>query len=312
MTIESLIIILGIITFGVILGALLIYFLKTISQQEKRVVQALNLTFFKIKKGFEEKPEFSENFYNFLHSFGENWFKTFEHGRSLIVFEMAKRENFGARTPNVKTEINEGRESYFGESDIEFYLACQRKEKKFILDNFLKFWPDFELIETEAPNFFTPREKGQGLEVSLEKPFVLPIKTYTPSEDLFNRVFEIFQRSRGKVIMQILLKPTFYSLKEIKPPSHAVKQKAEKPSFDLNIGFLSPGRDLTDAKLNLVALEKLFEEVRDKNYNNIYNNLKVKTPGDLNEFIFNFVFRVFDPSKNVILNSEELATIFHL
>lgn len=295
---DSQLLFFAVITFGIIFLAVLVYLLRIFEQKEKSYTQALNLVFFKIEKNFTENPKFSEDFYNFLHSFKENWFRNFEYGKYFIVFETVK-----------------------GENGFEFYLGCQRKEKKFILDNFLKFWPDFKIKEVSPPNFFAPKELAKGFEIGLEKSFILPIKTYKSAGDIFGKIIEIFQKSRGKITMQILAKPTFYSAKSLKSILKRerkiilnknflflLKQKVSKPAFNLNIRFLSPAKDLMDSELNLIAVRKLFEEKPDKNY----NNLKVERPDDLNQFAFNFIFRIFEPNKNTILNSEELATVFHL
>ncbi len=186
---------------------------------------------------------------------------------------------------------------------LEFYFGCQRKEKKFILDNFSKFWPDFKITETKAPNFFAAGETTRGFEISLEKPFLLPIKTFKFPNNLFERIVEIFEKSRGKIIMQVLARPIFYSpgkvvLKEksiARTPLNAdlIAQKAKKPAFEFNIRFLSPANDSASSELNLVALKRLFEQAKDNNY----NNLKVEEPGDLNEFVFNFLCLLIDKKR---------------
>lgn len=292
---TSLIVLLIMLVLGIIFVVVLMFLSKIFEQKEKRFVQSLNLAFFKIEKKFFEKPEFSAVFYDFLHSFKENWFRTFEYGKYWVVFEIIK---WPAR--------------------IEVYFGCQRKEKKFILDNFSRFWPDFKIREAKVPNYFGPGETAQGLEISLEKPFLLPIKTHKLSNDLFEKTIEIFNQSRGKIVMQVLARPIFYSVKKALMKEKSiisnrlnlglVAQKVAKPAFECNVRFLSPAKDLMESGLNLVAPRRLFEEVKD----NDYNNLKVEEPDDLNKFVFNFIFRIFEPHRNVILNSEELATIFYL
>lgn len=293
--IATLIVLLVVIVLGIIFVIVLAGFSKLFGQEKSRFSQSLNLAFFKIEKTFFEKPEFSEKFYNFLHSFKENWFRTFEYGRYWVVFEMVKWPK-----------------------GLEFYFACQRKEKKFILDNFSKFWPDFKIGEVKAPNFFAPGEAAQGFEISLEKSFLLPIKTYELSNNLFERIIEIFEKSRGKMVMQVLARPVFYSLKKmplneksiVKTPLNAgsITRKSKKPAFEFNVRFLSPAGNLKESEINLIALKNLFEGI----YYNDYNNLKVEKSGNLNEFVFNFIFRSLTPSRDNILNSEELATVFHL
>lgn len=292
---TSLIVLLIMLVLGIIFVVVLMFLSKIFEQKEKRFVRSLNLEFFKIEKKFFEKPEFSAVFYDFLHSFKENWFRAFEYGKYWVVFEMIKWP-----------------------AGIEVYFGCQRKEKKFILDNFSKFWPDFKIREAKAPNYFGPGEMAKGFEISPEKSFLLPIKTYKLSNELFEKTIEIFNQSRGKIVMQVLARPIFYSVKKALMKEKSiipnklnlglVAQKAAKPTFEFSIRFLSPAKDLMESGLNLVAPRRLFEEAKDNNY----NNLKVGEPDDLNKFVFNFVFRVLEPSQNKILNSEELATIFYL
>ncbi len=118
--------------------------------------------------------------------------------------------------------------------------------------------------------------------------------------------------------MQVLVRPVFYPLKKALFREKSIvlttlnagpiTQKSKKPAFEFNIRFLSPAGNLKESEINLIAVENLFEGIQ---YND-YNNLKVEKAGDLNEFVFNFIFRNLIPSRNKILNSEELATIFHL
>lgn len=295
--VEYLIAILGIFILILFVLALFIGVFRLIGERQKRLARSLNLTFLKIKKDFFEKPEFSENFYSFLHSLKDDWLRKVLYGQPFFVFEMARAGD-----------------------DLEFYFGCQRKGRDLILDGFSKFLPDFKTEETQAPNYFEPQERAKGFELCLEKHFVLPIRTYCAENDFLPSIIKVFRESRGKMIMQVLIRPATYSLKEILKKRKKMllgfgfesleflKRKIKKPVFELNVRFLSPAKDLTASEINLIALKKLFEENKDKNY----NNLKVKEAENLNEFVFNLVFRIFESYKNVVLNSEELATIFYL
>jgi hypothetical protein len=150
----------------------------------------------------------------------------------------------------------------------------------------------------------------------------LPILTYQASNEFLPKIIKVFRESRGKMAMQILIRSTSYSLKEIFKRQKRIftkfdlnslkflEQKLQKPTFELNIRFLGPAKDLMASEINLIALKKLFEDTPDKNYN--YNSFGVKESESQNGFIFDFIFRIFESYGNVILNTEELATIFYL
>ena len=296
--IEYLIAILGILILGLFAAAVFISIFRLAAERQKRYIHPLNLAFFKIEKSFFENQQFSENFYVFLRGFlKDDWLRNFFCGRPFFVFEMAAAGD-----------------------DIDFYFGCPKAGKDLVLNEFSKSFPDFKITEIPAPNYFSPGEKAKGFELYLNKHFVLPILTYLAPNEFLPPVIKVFRESRGKMAMQVLIRPASYSLKAIfKKQKRAflkfdlnslkfLKQKAQKPAFELNIRFLSPAKDLMASEINLIALKKLFEDTRDKNY----NSLKAKEPENQNEFIFNFVFRIFESYKDVILNSEELATVFYL
>ncbi len=88
-----------------------------------------------------------------------------------------------------------------------------------------------------------------------------------------------------------------------------VINKSSKVGFDVNIRLISSAYTETRANAILSDLENAFLQFEKSGINSFKVN---KVLGKkLNKLIYNFSFRVFNPSIKVLLNSEELASVFH-
>ncbi len=206
--IEYLIVIFGILILGLFAAAVFISIFRLAAERQKRYIQPLNLAFFKIEKNFFENQQFSENFYVFLRDFlKDDWLRNFFCGRPFFVFEMAAAGD-----------------------DIDFYLGCRKAGRDLVLNEFSKCWPDFKITEIPAPHYFSPGEISKGFELCLNKHFVLPIPTYRVSNEFLPPVIKVSRESRGKMAMQVLIRPASYSLKVI-----FKKQKRSQKNLKFNL-----------------------------------------------------------------------------
>ncbi len=88
----------------------------------------------------------------------------------------------------------------------------------------------------------------------------------------------------------------------------AIRKKISKPVFDVNIRFVAVAKTQTRADQIVQNLEASFYPF----FSN-YNSFKVKKvkSGEMKKFLYDFVFRNFADSQRIVLNNEELASIYH-
>jgi len=87
-----------------------------------------------------------------------------------------------------------------------------------------------------------------------------------------------------------------------------LEQKASKAGFEITCRVLATAKDHTGAELYLHNIVNAFSQF------NIYefgNRFEFKKPWIPSRFLYRFVHRVFDLHRNFILNSEELASLYH-
>lgn len=89
----------------------------------------------------------------------------------------------------------------------------------------------------------------------------------------------------------------------------AVEEKATKMGFETNIRLIASAPTKEKAKTLLSELENSFTQFNAPDLNSF--DFSGQTTGKLNQIIYNFIFRNFDKSRKIILNTEELASIFH-
>ncbi len=88
-----------------------------------------------------------------------------------------------------------------------------------------------------------------------------------------------------------------------------IEEKASKAGLDVNIRIVTFSETETGAKNNLRQIIDAFSQYSSYQYANGFKGV-VKSDGK--KLIKNFIYRNFDENTKVILNSEELASIWHL
>jgi len=89
----------------------------------------------------------------------------------------------------------------------------------------------------------------------------------------------------------------------------SVEEKATKVGFETNIRIVASAPTKEEAKLTLSEIQNSFTQFGAPDLNSF--EIIELSGRSLNLAIFNFIFRNFDKSKRIILNTEELASIFH-
>ncbi|MFA5001103.1 MAG: DUF87 domain-containing protein [Candidatus Paceibacterota bacterium] len=88
----------------------------------------------------------------------------------------------------------------------------------------------------------------------------------------------------------------------------AVGLKLTKPLFEVNVRLVTSSIDPNRAEDLFVALSSAFAKLASP----IRNGFKIIKPKKQRPLIFNYVFRDFNKVQKMVLNTEELASIFHL
>ena len=90
----------------------------------------------------------------------------------------------------------------------------------------------------------------------------------------------------------------------------AIEEKASKVSFDVNVRLVASAATQIRSDEILAELEGAFPQFNHPNFNAI--SAKRLSGQPLKKLIYNFSFRLFDRAQKMVLNSEELTSIFHL
>jgi hypothetical protein len=86
-----------------------------------------------------------------------------------------------------------------------------------------------------------------------------------------------------------------------------IDQKSSKVGFDVNIRLVASAASIERAEQILAQLENAFSQFENADI----NLFKVKR-GNQKNIAYDFIFRNFNAEQSIILNTEEIASIFHL
>jgi len=153
----------------------------------------------------------------------------------------------------------------------------------------------FQLVVRPAPHYkkhifsaLNALKKGWKLKDVLNNPFSISISDF--AEALRGKSNE---EPKEKIIDELAVK--------------ALEMKLAKPLFEVNIRLVASASNQLQAETLLSSLTEGFAQFGAPNR----NELKVIRLKNINKLVHQFSFRLFDESQAVILNSEELASIFH-
>ncbi len=309
-----LIILIGILIVVVIgLGIMLV----TYYQHNGREEQSIDSTLLQVAvpKGNEIQIDAMEQFFSSLYSIkkGGGWRNKYSLQQSVSFEIVAKLE------------------------DIRFYIWTPNPIKDLVEKNLHGAYPDAEIIEVQEYNLFTESGKVAYKDLQLTGDNHTPIKTFKelPTDPLSAITSALAKLKEGEAAaIQVLVSPTggdwqkaggsyvSATKKQESDPEkakysvpakklEAIENKISKPGFETTIRLVVVSNDEATAKAHLSNLSSAFTQFAGEH--NKFGSKKIRRTGD---FIESFIYR-YQPmfyywgNRASILNSEELATIFH-
>ncbi len=223
------------------------------------------------------------------------------------------------------------------QEDIRFYVWTPKSFQDLLEKQINGSYPDAEITEVPEYNIFTEHGKVSYAALQLKKDNFYPIKTF---KDLPTDPMAVITSALAKmgpdesVAIQVLLSPAHGSWqaagrsfisstkKAETDPSKAkfsvsaktlevIENKVSKPGFETSIRIIVIANNDDMAKQHLTNITSAFEQFAGES--NSFGKRKIRMKG---AFIEDFLYR-YHPMFNYwgnkisILNSEELATIFH-
>lgn len=233
--------------------------------------------------------------------------------------------------PTISFEIVAKRE------DIRFYVWCPKPFKDLLEKQVHGAYPDAEIVEVQEYNIFTEQGMVAYKALQLKKPDYYPIKTYKdlPTDPMASLTSAMAKMQEGEsAAVQVLISPaesgwqsagsTYISdtkKREADPEQakftvpakqlEAIEHKISKPGFETSIKIVVVSQTQESAKVHLDNVSSAFAQFSGDL--NGLSNRKIRRKG---AFVEDFIYR-YQPMFNIlgnrstILNSEELATIFH-
>jgi len=227
--------------------------------------------------------------------------------------------------------------SFAKQEDIRFYVWCPKKIKDLVEKQINGAYADAEIIEIDEYNVFTKEGRVAYKSFQLGKGNFYPIKTF---KDLPTDPMSAITSALAKMgpeeaaVIQVLLSPAesdwqkeggkFISdtKKQESDPEkakystpaktlEAVENKIAKPGFETSVRIVVVSTDEDSAKSHVTNIAGAFAL-----FAGDLNNLKSRKIWRKGSFMEDFLYR-YQPMFNLfgnhtsILNSEELATIFH-
>jgi len=221
--------------------------------------------------------------------------------------------------------------------DIRFYVWTPKEFKDLIEKQIHGAFPDAEVLEVDELNLFKEKGKVAYKSFQLSRSVYYPIKTYKdlPTDPMASITSALAKMGVDETAaIQILVSPIdskwqkegrkFISdtKKDESDPEkakfttsakvlEAVEGKIGKPGFETSIRIVVSAADKDTAKRHLDNISSTFEQFSGEN--NGLKKRKIRIKGTfVDDFLYRYqpMFNVFGNSVS-ILNSEELATIFH-
>ncbi len=221
--------------------------------------------------------------------------------------------------------------------DIRFFVWCPTKLRDTVEKQIHGAYNDAEIKEVEESNIFSEDGKVAYSAMQLRGDNYNPIKIF---KDMATDPLSALTTSLGRmgpgesIAMQVLISPADNEWKkfgkgylsktkksEADPEKasykidartmEAIDNKVSKPGFETSIRIVSVAPSQDVAKTNLSGVRSAFEQ-----FSGELNGFKGRKIRNKGSFVTDFLYR-YQPmfhlwgNKKMILNSEELATIFH-
>lgn len=218
---------------------------------------------------------------------------------------------------------------------IKFYVNCPKKNRDLVEKQINGAYPNAEITEVDEVNIFSEKGHVAFASVRLEKSNYYPLKTYKdlPTDGLSLITSALSKMGDGEgAIIQLLIQPENKKWQK-KGRSHvaaekkreadpekatyghdpkemeAITTKVEKPGFRVALRIVVSSPEEQSAKSHLDNIKGAFAQ-----FSGPYNSLKKGKIFIKHLFMIDFIYRympLFNRNTS-ILNTEEMATIFHL
>jgi len=221
--------------------------------------------------------------------------------------------------------------------DIRFYVWSPKKLQDLVEKQIHGAQPDAEIVEVQEYNIFSEEGKVAYKSLQLKKANFYPIKVFKelPTDTLASLTSALAKMGPNEAAaIQILVSPADASwqkegrgfISETKKTEsdpekakyatsaktlEAVESKIAKPGFEVSFRIVCIAASLEGAKAHLANIEGAFEQFSSE-FNNI-GGRKIRSKGSfMEDFLYRYqpMFHLMG-NRPSILNSEELATIYH-
>ncbi|NCN03473.1 MAG: DUF87 domain-containing protein [Candidatus Pacebacteria bacterium] len=313
---QAISLIVGVVSFALflVLLGLFVYMVLQWIKNRKREDYALDFVTFLIKlpKDNEVKIDAAEQMFAGLYSIKKSGPMSFLKPEDVISFEIVALKD-----------------------DIAFYVTCSKNIQDLVEKQINGAYPFAVLKEVDEVNIFS--EKGHVAFTSLKqaKSKYLPIKTYKdlPTDGLSLLTSALSKMGDGEgAIVQFLIEPASSawqkggrsyvssSKKRESDPDKAtynhdpkevesINSKIEKPGFNVAIRLVVSSPNEQTAQSHLNNIKAAFAQ-----YSSTYNKFSKPMFMLKHLFMIDFIYRYMPLIRRncILLNTEELATIFHL
>ncbi len=307
------------IAFGLLslVLSILAYWVLTIFKHRKREPRSLDSILLQIAvpRDSEVKIDAAEQMFAALYSIKKGGWKQRFDTQETISFELVAKSE-----------------------DIRFYVWCPRRLHDLVEKQIYGAYTDAEIVEVPEYNLFTENGKVAYSTVQLRNPSFNPIKIYKDlaTDPLSSLTSALAKMGEGEAVgVQVLLSPADNDWKkegkgylsrvkksEADPEKasykvdaktmEAIDNKLSKPGFEVTIRTVVVAQDESAAKTHLANIKSSFEQ-----FSGELNGFKGRKIRNKGAFVSDFLYRYhpmvhFFGNQKMILNSEELATVFHL
>ncbi len=266
----------------------------------------------RLPRDSETKIDAAEQMFASLHSIKHEGFFSFLQPEDMFSFEIVALKE-----------------------EISFYMSCPRKIRDLVEKQINGAYPGAEIKETDEVNIFSEKGRVAFAALRLEKEDYFPIKTFKelPTDGLSLITSAMSKLGDGEgAILQILLQPEgkswqdsgySYMQNEKKRESdpdkatykhdpkkmESIDSKIGKPGFRVTIRVVVSSPNQYSAQSHLNNIVGAFAQ-----FTSPQNSFKKARILFKHLFMIDFIYRYMPILRrgSMILNSEELATIFHL
>ncbi len=220
--------------------------------------------------------------------------------------------------------------------DIRFYVSVPEKMRDMVEKQIHGAYPDAEITQVQEYNIFSEEGKVAFAELEMRSSPYFPLKVYKdlPTDPLSAITAALAKMGKNEgAAVQILISPAESKWRaqgkgyisatkkaeadpekakfRIDPKDlEAVENKCSKPGFNTIIRLVVSSPTLEEAKSHLSNIKSSFSQ-----FNSELNGLKTRKIWFKKGFMIDFIYR-YQPvfrllGKQTVLNSEEMATIYH-